>query len=43
LLHGVRLEQLILLGGAVMAGVIAYGAVVLIFRSRLPLGRFART
>jgi putative peptidoglycan lipid II flippase len=41
-LHGVRLEQVILLAAAVMAGTIAYGAVVLIFRNRLPLGRFAR-
>jgi putative peptidoglycan lipid II flippase len=40
-IHG-RLQQLILLGAAVIAGGVAYGAVVLIFRSRLPLGRFAR-
>jgi putative peptidoglycan lipid II flippase len=42
LLHGVKLEQVILLGAAIVAGGVAYGAVVLIFRARLPLGRLAR-
>ncbi|HEY5337198.1 MAG TPA: murein biosynthesis integral membrane protein MurJ, partial [Rhizomicrobium sp.] len=41
-LHGVRLQQLILLGAAIVTSGIAYGTVVLIFRNRLPLGRFAR-
>jgi putative peptidoglycan lipid II flippase len=42
LLHGVRFQQVALLAMAVVASSIAYGAVVLIFRNRLPLGRFAR-
>ena len=42
LLHGVKFQQVILLGAAVIASGIAYGAVVLIFRARLPLGRLAR-
>ncbi|MGA9795756.1 MAG: murein biosynthesis integral membrane protein MurJ [Rhizomicrobium sp.] len=42
LLHGVRLQQVILLGAAIVASGIAYGAVVLIFRARLPLGRLSR-
>jgi putative peptidoglycan lipid II flippase len=42
LLHGIRLQQVILLGAAIVASGIVYGVVVLIFRARLPLGRFAR-
>ena len=42
LLHGIKLEQVVLLGAAALAGGICYGLIVLIFRSRLPLGRFAR-
>ncbi|HWA29552.1 MAG TPA: murein biosynthesis integral membrane protein MurJ [Rhizomicrobium sp.] len=40
-LHTAKLREVILLGFAGVAGAIAYGAVVLLFRSRLPLGRFA--
>jgi putative peptidoglycan lipid II flippase len=41
LLHAARLREVMLLGFAAVAGGIAYGAVVLLFRSRLPLGRLA--
>jgi putative peptidoglycan lipid II flippase len=41
-LNGVRFQQVILLGAAVATSGIAYGLVVLIFRRRLPLGKFAR-
>ncbi len=40
-LHG-ALAQVGLLGLAIVAGGLAYGAVVVLFRSRLPLGRFGR-
>ena len=41
-LHGGGLAQLLLLGCAVAAGALAYGAVLLLFRRQLPLGRFAK-
>jgi putative peptidoglycan lipid II flippase len=40
--HAGALKEVILLGFAFVLCVLAYGAVVLIFRNRLPLGRFAR-
>jgi putative peptidoglycan lipid II flippase len=42
LLHTERLRQVILLAFAGIAGGIVFGAVVLLFRNRLPLGRFTR-
>jgi putative peptidoglycan lipid II flippase len=39
ILHGVPFRQVALLGLAIAASGIAYGAIVLIFRKRLPLGR----
>lgn len=42
LLHGVILRQVLLLGFAIVASTLAYGAVVLLFRRRLPLGRLAQ-
>lgn len=42
-LHGGAMAQLALLGGAIVAGVLAYGAIIVLFRARLPLGRFLRT
>jgi putative peptidoglycan lipid II flippase len=41
-LHDVKFLQVILLAAAIVAGGICYGLIVLIFRNRLPLGRFAR-
>jgi putative peptidoglycan lipid II flippase len=42
LLHASGLRQVILLAFAGVAGAVVYGAIVLLFRNRLPLGRFAR-
>jgi putative peptidoglycan lipid II flippase len=42
LLHTERLRQVILLAFAAIAGGVVFGAVVLLFRNRLPLGRFTR-
>jgi hypothetical protein len=36
-----RFHDELMLGGAFIIGVIAYAAVVLVFRRALPLGRFA--
>ena len=41
-LHAGGLQQVALLCLAIVASVAAYGAVVLIFRKRLPLGRLVR-
>jgi putative peptidoglycan lipid II flippase len=41
-LHVEKLRQVILLAFAGVAGTVVYGAIVLVFRNRLPLGRFAR-
>jgi putative peptidoglycan lipid II flippase len=38
-LHGVALREVALLGVAIFASTIAYSAVVVLFRARLPLGR----
>ena len=40
-LHGVPLRQLVLLAMAMAASGVVYGLIILIFRRRLPLGRFA--
>jgi putative peptidoglycan lipid II flippase len=40
--HSGDFGQVILLGAAFVLCVLCYGAVVLVFRNRLPLGRFAR-
>ncbi|MGB8365848.1 MAG: murein biosynthesis integral membrane protein MurJ [Rhizomicrobium sp.] len=42
ILHGGELRQVVLLGMAIVASTIAYGAIVLLFRNRLPLGRLTR-
>ncbi|HEY2035036.1 MAG TPA: murein biosynthesis integral membrane protein MurJ, partial [Rhizomicrobium sp.] len=40
-LHAMNLRELVLLAFAFILGTAAYGSIVLLFRKRLPLGRFA--
>jgi hypothetical protein len=40
--HAGGLHEVVLLCFAFVAGSLAYGAVVVLFRNRLPLGRFGR-